>query len=398
MLADVDPAIQKWAKYVLVLLICQVPRPFSWSSFLTLNPAIRRILRKDADGDFIAKWCNPAATISSLSNAITCAFLYRASVNNARIAKDYMLIYLLLTYVERNSPSTEIYVSRFSKYRKLSHYDSPTLKKLYENKELIIFPALFGQLLSNYLTPTRLGLNRKYQSQLIRSRILDPIWSNFSLGVRFHYVNWGGLLHRYLIHNAILAAFFLLTTFKTKFLDLYYKVKYDMSEELVSHITKQYLLHASHMANSWTNFMYFPNLTSMLLISLSAPLMKLSKLKLLLKTYMKSIGFTAAFVTLIANSMDFIPDWGITKGGENIRHLSKQSIDKVNDYIFQILILSKWRILKENHRLFRGVNWSRIEAAVMSVGVYKLMSLNECTSDDDVKSDPLVNAVGHIMN
>ncbi|RLV85679.1 hypothetical protein JA9_001977 [Meyerozyma sp. JA9] len=397
MLSDVDPAIQKWAKYVLVFLICRVPRPFSWSSFLTLNPAIRRILKKYAEPDFIAKLGTPATMLSSLSNAITCAFLYRASVDNSRIAKDYMSIYLFSTYVERNSPSTEIYVSRFSKYRKLSHYNSPTLKKLYKNKELIIFPALFGQLLSNYLTPTRLGLNRKYQSQFIKSRILDPIWGNFSLGVRFHYVNWRGLLQKYLIHNAILAAFFLLTTFKTKFLDLYYKVKYGMSEQSVSHITKQYLLHAVHTANSWTNFMYSPNLISMLLISLSAPLMKPSKSKLSLKSYMKSIGFTAAFVTLMANSMDFIPDWGIKGEGENIRHLSKQSIDKVNDYIFQILILSKWRILKENHRLLRGINWPRIEAAVMSVGVYKLMSLNDCTSDDEVKSDPLVHAVGHIM-
>lgn len=340
------------------------------------------------------RW-NPTTMIPTMSNALTCAFLYRASVVNPRVPKDYMLVYLFLTYVEKNPPSSDLQISQFSKYTKLSYYNSPFLTNLYSKKEFLIFPALFGQTLSNYLTPTRLGLNRKYQSGLI-TRIMDPIWINFSLGVRSHAFNWTGLAQSYLIHNGIVTVIFLLLSFKVKFLDLYYKIKYGMSEELVATIAKSYMLNAFHLANSWTNFMYLPNLLSMLLIALSAPLMKPTRLKFQFKAYMKSIGFVSAFLTLVANSMDFIPDWGL-RGPSNVRRLSKKSIDGVNDYVFQILVLSKYRILKENHAYLRGLNWPRLEALAMCAGVYKLMSLNDSTTDEDVKNDPLVLAVGRIM-
>lgn len=395
---EIDPSIQKWLKYVLVLLLCRVQRPFSWASFLSLNSTIRKGLRKSYERIEAKSKFNLKDSIPTFSNAITCAFLYRASVDNPLIGKDYMLIYLFQKYIGMNPPSSDIYVSRFSKYTKLSHYNSPTLKYLYDNKEFIIFPAIFGQILSNYLTPTRLGLNRKYQSQFIRSRILDPIWINFSLGVRSNYINWAGLLLKYLTHNLILAAFFLLTTFKSKFVDLYYQVKYNKSNELIPHIIKKYMLHAVHTANSWANFVYLPNLLSMLLIALTAPMMRPStKLKFLLKTYMKTIGFVSGFITLVANSMDFVPDWGMENSGQNIRRLSKSSVNAINDYLFRILILSKWRIVKENHRLFRGISWSRIETALMSVAVFKFMSLTESTTIDAIKRDSIVRGVDYIM-
>lgn len=405
---QLDPSVQKWAKWVIILLLARIPKPLQWSSFLSLNPFIRRIVAMNYEQ--IAKKKQPENVkrhIAKISNIITCCFLYFAVADNARIPKDYLSVYIWISYIgSLNPPSAlNIIVSRFSRYTKVNSY-SEVFRRLYANKEYVIYPMIFGQILSNYLTPTRYKLNQRYLSSYLKTMILNPIWINFSLGVKRHRINWPGLILIYLQHNAMAYSAFGLMSFKSRFLDRYYELKHrnflnGEGETSVSDITKNYSIYAGHRANSLINFIYLPNLISMMLISLTSPLLVylrnpahpatnkwyLSNVKLFFKSYTKVIGFVAGVVTLYVNSADFIPDYGYkleasddTTETTNIRRISKGFIDSLSSYLFRLILLSKWRVVKENHpqfRLLKLKSWNRIEAALMCIGVLKLMNLND---------------------
>ncbi len=157
-----------------------------------------------------------------------------------------------------------------------------------------MFPGQVQKVGTTVVQPSRVGRENKSfppcsgsiafrlnrSTSHIRSRILDPIW------VTSHWVyvslrQLGRAIAQVFDSQCYSCCFLPLHPFKTKFLDLYYKSSM-VCLRLVSS-PKQYLM--QRMAQfPWTSI-YFPNLISMLLISLSAPLMKPNKLKLLLKTY-----------------------------------------------------------------------------------------------------------------
>jgi hypothetical protein len=195
-------------------------------------------------------------------------------------------------------------------------------------------------------------------------------------------------------------------SFKSRFLDHFYELKHGIflngeAGTTISGIVKNYLTYAGHRANSLINFIYLPNLISMLLISLTSPLLVylrnpshpatnkwyLSHVKLFFKSYTKVIGFVAGIVTLYINSANFIPDYGYklevsddTTESTNIRHISKGFINNLSSYLFRLILLSKWRVVKENHpqfRLLKLKSWNKLEAALMCIGVFKLMNLND---------------------
>ncbi|KAK6454863.1 uncharacterized protein RJT20DRAFT_52991 [Scheffersomyces xylosifermentans] len=441
-----DPAVSKWIKIVLVLLAARVPKPVHWASFLSLHPLIRRtVLEPQLQTEILNRIKVDSKTLErrslKTSNVISSAILYLATASTPSIPKDYISIYLWLNYYGKlNPPSAkDIVISpKYSQYLKIDNYKNKTLTRLYENKEFIIYPLIFAQILSNYLTPTRYKLNQKYLSSSIKKRILNPIWINYSLGVNSHYLDWAGLLRSYIFHNIALGLLVTAMSFKDKLLDKYYQLKYGIKvDQSLSEIVKNYIAFVFHKANSTVNFIWAPNLISIFLISLTSPiftylsrpsfnpsgfqLLYMRNMKYFFKYYTKIIGFTAAFTTLCINSTGFIPDFGYkaptessqdvkkTDKKKNIRQVSKSLLDGINLYLFRLILLSKWRIIKENHPYFRLLNlasWQKLEALVMCYGFYKVMNLRDYihTSDnldaekaETLSKDPLIRLAETVM-
>lgn len=425
--APSDPGLSRAAKWLVFLLLLKVKKPIQWSAFLSLNPTIRSILTdkirpRHKDPETVNR------RVRKLSNLLSVSFLYSAVSSNIRIPKDYLLIYIYMTYYgELNPPSSKIIVSpTTAKYFKVSTYEKNSLlRRVYEKKHFIIYPLIFGQLLSNYLTPTRYKLNQRYLSSSIKSQILNPIWINFSMGVDSQVLNWAGLLRSYVKHNVYLLAYFGATTFRERVLTHYYELKNDAyrGEGGVREIVSNYLAYIANKANAMANFIYGPNLVSMFLLALTAPMLTrtamlrdayLSNAKLVMKNYIKIIGFVAALSTMCVNAMDFVPSLGFRPlDGEdtNVRRLSTSFLDALNMYLFRLIILSKWRIVKENHPWFLILkigSWERIESVVMCYGVWKLMNLNDYIAKhrygpahkecERLALTPLMRGVDKLMN
>lgn len=83
----------------------------------------------------------------------------------------------------------------------------------------------------------------------------------------------------------------------------------------------------------------------------------------------------------------------------------------VSLYLAQLIVLSKWRILKENHpwfTLLKVGTWLRMETGLMCFLVWKIMNLNDYINKhsilaedpelDKLKLSPWVKAVDRIMN
>lgn len=394
-----DPSLSKWVNWTLLFLAARTPKPFYWSSFLALNPWLKKRLLRLAPHQNETNRRRLAKT----ANLISCVFLYLASSGTKVFPKDYVLLYLwFLYYGEFNPPSAlKILVSpRLSPYLKINNYKNRWVSRVYENKEYIFYPAIFGQILSNYLTPTQYKLNQRYLSSSIKTRILNPIWINYSLGYKSHYMNWRGLLSSYVVHNLAFGGAMLL-------------VKYKRLAPSVPAI-KSYLLHVVHTANSFTNFIYMPNLISILLISLTSPLLSWKRppshhTKIIFKTYIKVIGFIAGFATLYCNSLNLIPDYGLDEPAD-VRQIPKHYLNALNLYLFRLILLSKWRITKENHPTFRKLrvsSWATIEAVVMCIGVYKVMNLTDYVYNEhnelveecqELKQKPLIKGIRRITN
>lgn len=412
-----NPFIPQWVKWKVIFEVFRIKNSTSWANFLILNKPI-----KDALIGVTKISSNPDTKrrLEKLSNGISCLFLYSATVNNKLIPKDYMLIYLILNYIgELDPPSnSQINVSpKVSKYSKVHNY-KPWLQELYKKKEYVIFPGIFAQILSNYLTPTKYKLNQKYLSSGLKRYILNPIWINYKLGINYNRVNWIGLLRVYLLQNFVLLGCLGLYYFKTKLLDKLYEVKHN-GEKTKNYfdVVKDYICSVSHRSNSFINLIFGCNLTSIFLISLTSPVFRiltpasttnmnwiqlvyLNHLKLFFKSYTKMIGFIAGFITLYFNSLNLIPSWGCS---ENVRQIESNFIDALNLYLFRLILLSKWRIIKYNHPWFirfSKLDWNKFETILMSFGIWQIMNLNDFLKTHENKKlskNSMIKTINYIM-
>lgn len=421
-------SLHNWIKWMVILHIVRLQNPIQWANFLSLNKPIRQLL------SHYRSWLpmmlrskgghakDPPNAVTKLANLTTCAFLYFATVDMNSFPKDYALVSLFSAYHgELNPPSrSQILVSdSLSKPFKLSTYKSTSiyspLMKIYQNKEFVIFPILYAQILSNYLTPTKYKLNMMYLSPFLKRYILNPIWINFSLGRNYSRINWKNLAGNYLLHNVVIAVLVAVYSFKDRILDRFYAIKYGHGKtDSEGSILQNYAAYVFHKSSSITNLIYTPNLVSILFIAMTSPLFSLlgsSKYpglhqfyvynqKLVFKTYTKIIGFVAGLATIQLNYMQLFPDWGYNKRveaehnttGDTViyeedaeevpaaRLLSKQFYNDLNMYLFKLVVLSKWRILKTYHPLFSKVQlswWNRLETVLMCFGFFKMMNLND---------------------
>lgn len=393
---------------MVVLLGARRPRAVVLASFLSLNQAINDSISL-ASGHAISQ-----EHVDKTSNAASSALLYWATVGQPTVPKDYLSVYFWMTYVKLNSPFTPIFISRWSKYFKADHYRShPVVGKAYANKHLVVFPMIFGQILSNYLTPTTYKLNHKYLSSSIKKYILNPIWINYSLGANYHTINWVKMTKYYLYVNLVISAIVAVTAFKSKLLDIYHDLQRNSLDTLsnLKQYVKNYLWYVFHKSNAFTNFIFAPNLIAMMLISLTSPMVWFAQgpqKKTTLKIYTKIIGFIAAFVTIYANSSNLIPDFYYNRkpNEDNPRTISKSFIDGLNMYVFRLIVLSKWRIVKENHPRFRAVGpntWDKLETITMCAGIWQLMNLNSAIRDrhdavsEKIRNDGLMKGINQIM-
>lgn len=395
--------------------------------FLSLNPTIRSHLTEWIDARFKDRE-TVDRRVRKLSNLISVCFLYAALALNVNIPKDYLLIYLYMTYYgELNPPSSKIIVlPTTEKWMKVSKLRKSSLvRRLYNKKHFVIFPAIFGQILSHYLTPTKYRRNHKYLSGFIKTRILNPIWINFSMGATSHSMNWMGLAISYARHNLLLLAYYGFVSFKDKVVDQYYELRHGSldSDTDMNLIVRNYVTYILHKANAMANFMYGPNVISMFLLALTAPLLTsvpamqrfyVSDFKRTIKNYFKVIGFGAALGTMVLNSMNLIPDVFYKHSGlskNNIREIGSSFYDELNKYLLRLMVLSKWRIVKENHPWFTTLKvgtWEKLESLVMCYGVWKLMNLNDFTARNQyglvhaecqrLRSVPLMRGIDKIMN
>lgn len=422
-LTNIDPSVRKWIVWVLILSAARTSRPIRFANFIALNPLIRRLIQKYnviKKQDVVDK----ERLEGKVSNLISSGFLLSSVVDNAKFPADYGIIYIWSNYIgELNPPShSQILVSpKSSPYFKILHYNSPRLRQLYNNKQFLIYPLIFAQILSNYLTPTKHKLNQRYLSSSIKSRILNPIWINYSLGIKSQSLNWSGLITTYFKHNLAFMAIYGLISFKKRIVDHYYELKHQVYEanglKTLPQIIKNYMWYIFHKANSLTNFIYVANLASILLISLTSPLMKYINNsvhnKILFKNYVKLIGVVSGFIAVYANSMDLIPDMGYTPtnyddfepDSDNLRRISDGFLDALSLYLFRLIVLQKWRIIKENHpwfKIFKLKTWNRFEALIFCFGIFKLMNLNDFLKtttgkDYGLRNNSLVKLIDRFM-
>lgn len=415
--------IFKWVAWVLTFLAFRVSKSAEWAAFLSFNLAFKRLLFDVKRLGLVREILNPDKLISRLSNTASCALLYTASLRNKHIPKDYVSVYLLANYYGLLRPDKkklkvckDIELDKrlppkvLSKTRKV-------IDKVSSHKEVILYSLIFGQFLSNYLTPTKYRLNHKYLSGFIKNQVFNPIWLKYSLGVNYQRIDWLNLVGSYLLQNVAVMGIFAAATLKKRLIDKYYELIYTSKEQSLKDVVKNYVMYCFHKGNSVVNFVYFPNLIAILLVSLTSPILRIlnspskgmiyrwykNHTKLFFKGYIKTIGFTSAFLALYFNTDEFIPDFGYsrdpqldTKEQGNIRVIPNGVLHMVNIYLFRLIVLSKWRILKENHPNMRVLglrNWNRIETFLMCVGVYKLMNLN-----DDIKHGELGEAGKRLRN
>lgn len=401
-------SVSRWVKWVVVLLAARRPNAVVLASFLALNRLINDSVSV-ASGDVISQ-----DHVDKTSNAASSALLYWATAGQPTVPKDYLSVYLWMTYLKVNSPSTPVFISRWSKYFKVDHYRShPAVRRAYANKHFVVFPVIFGQILSNYLTPTRYKLNHKYLSSSIKKYILNPIWINYSLGANYHTVNWLGMAKYYLYVNMVISGFVAVTAFKSKLLDVYHDLQRNSLDTITNlkQYVKNYWWYVFHKSNAYTNFIFAPNLLAMVLISLTSPLVRYAhgtQKKTTIKLYTKIVGFVAAFVTIYANSSSLIPDFYYNRkpDEDSPRTISKSFLDGLNMYVFRLIVLSKWRIVKENHPRFTAVGantWDKLETIAMCAGVWQLMNLNSAIRDrhdavsDKIRNDGLMKGINRIM-
>lgn len=420
-----NPSVRKLIKWIIILLVLRVKNPLRLTAFLSLNPTIR---------DVISDWLRDHTRLKDstivdrrarkLANLVTVGFLFLAVAGNPQIPKDYWLLYFYGSYIEElNPPSSRITVyptmSKAMGIEKMKK--SQLVRYLYTRKHYLIYPVIFGQLLSNYLTPTRSRLNHKYLSSSIKNYIFNPIWVNYRLSVNSQLIHWAGLLRSYLKHNVILLGVYGLLAFKDRLWDQFQGLTSgSLSYTSFRKSLSDFLIYIGHKANAMANFIYGPNLIAMFLLSLTAPMLTrvvylrefyLANMKPFVKNYIKAIGFISAFATMSVGSLQLVQSYGYTPqpgDPKNIRQISTDFYNGLNSYLLRLIILSKWRIVKDNHKWFSLINvanWDRIESFVLCYGVWNLMNLNDYVRKHPyqkecqrLENNSLIRAVDTIMN
>lgn len=423
---DKGPRLSKSLACYVILYVLRVKNRASLTAFLTLHRHIRTIVQNQVraglkDQETVDR------RIKKSSNFISICFLYAAISLNASVPKDYILLYIMERYYGTlNTPKSPMLVSPTTgKIFKLDYYyKSGWVHTLYRNKHMLIFPLLYAQLLSNYLTPTQYRLNQKYLSKAIKNWILNPIWINFHMGRWKNHLNWSGIAASYASHNAYLMLYMLLTNFKGQVLS-----KLDFSTFLPFNRVSfrkwygSWLIFSLNRGNAIANLLYATCLTSMLLLSVTLPILTAggiiqrfykAEAKNFIKIYVKLVGFLSALTMMSVNlAMPLLISKLRSKPANwsHLRYLGPSFFNGVNGYLLNLIALSKWRILKENHPWFtvlRVGTWQRIESAVLCYLMWELMNLNDFVNGNietdkvvecrRVKDDRLMRVVNKIMS
>lgn len=387
---------------LVIFKLLKIKNAAALAAFFTLHPHIRRLLRNHVQ----AAQKDPATVerrIKKSSNLISAVLLYAGVSLNPKIPKDYIVLYLIeLYYGSLNTPRSPFLVSPTTARRfKLSTYsENGWVHWLYRNKHYVLFPLIYAQLLSNYLTPTQYKLNQRYLSSTIKNWMLNPIWKNFHMGRTSKSILWLGLGGAFLKHCALLMAYFLLSEVKSKILVKYFQ-KSDMKQAF-----KDYVLLCVNKSKSFALFLYGTSLMSMALLAVTLPLLTaggiIHKLytanpKSFIKNYIKIVGAGSALLAMLVA----VP---------RSKVLSAAFFNGINGYLLNLIVLSKWRILKENHPWFtilRVGTWERIESVLLSYVVWETMNLNDSIRDNDdadkmaeckrLQDDRLIRVVDRIM-
>lgn len=423
---DNGPKISRAIVCQLVLFVLRVKNSMPLTAFLFLHPQIRMALKASVK----APLKNPETVdrrIKKASNLASVCLLYLGISLNAKIPKDYILLYLFERYYgQLNTPRSPILISpTTAKHFKLRTYkDSRWVQKLYRNKHFLLFPLIYAQLLSNYLTPTQYKLNHRYLSSAIKNWILNPIWRNFHMGRSSKSLNWVGLLLSYAKHNGVLMLYLLLVGFKSQVLaKLDYSKAQPFNKKDVQNLVKQLLISSFNKGNAIGNFIYGTSLLSMLVLTVTLPILTTSGLlqsiykshqKNFIKYYIKLIGFASAFTMMLVNlNMSYFRTlYSAEKTAPwlEARNLQPSWFNRINGYLLKLIVLSKWRILKENHpwfTVFRVGTWQRMESVLMCYLMWELMNLNDFVKGNTdpekaaecrrIQNDSLIRVVDRIM-
>ncbi|KAM9908650.1 hypothetical protein OXX69_005966 [Metschnikowia pulcherrima] len=401
--------IVRGAKIFALLAFLRVPNSASWAAFLSLNSIIKNWLQNNVK----LKYKDPATVtrrVSKLANLVSAGFLYSAISTNSRIPKDYISLCLIESYYGHLVPPTfPLNVSPTSSSLRNSIRKVGWMKNAYVNKHLIVFPLLCGQLLSTYLTPTKYRPNQRYFPRFIRNHVLDPIWKHFRLDRKGSSLNWRGVLSSYAKHNGYLFMYMAISNSRHSLLTPWLRSTSGDTKLSLTTFLKRFVGFSAGRANAVANMTYSANLLSMFLLSVTSSILIQNRIlrniymaheKQAVKVYMRIVGFVAGLCAMSIHSVIFSEKpisekdserglaisevEGITQKIQTslsgATQLDASFYNSLSLYLSQLLVLSKWRILKENHPWFsflRVGTWRRMEAGLMCFVVWRMMNLND---------------------
>ena len=401
--------IVRGAKIFALLAFLRVPNLALWAAFLSLNSMIKNWLQHNVK----LKYKDPATVtrrVSKLANLVSAGFLYLAISTNSRIPKDYILLCLLESYYGQLVPPTlPLNVSPTTNSLRDCIRFGGWMKNAYVNKHLIVFPLLCGQLLSTYLTPTKYRPNQRYFPRFVRNHVLDPIWKHFRLDRKGLSLNWRGVLSSYAKHNGYLFMYMAISNSRHSLLTPWLRSTSGDTKLLFTTLLKRFVGFSAGRANAVANMIYSANLLSMFLLSVTSSILIQNRIlrniymaheKLAVKVYMKIVGFVAGLCAMSIHSVIYSEKPILEKDSERglafselggmtqklqtsplgATQLDASFYNSLSLYLLQLLVLSKWRILKENHPWFSVLKvgtWRRMEAGLMCFVVWKMMNLND---------------------
>lgn len=347
-------------------------RALSWSAFLTLHPLIKNLL-KQISTDHSA----------TLSNIVSSVLLYVASKDSV-LPKDYVSLYVWLGFflIKAKQKISQIKQNESQRSKGSQSFVSKVIRK-YESLPVtsatfskVAFLAIFAQLLSHYLANPK-SLNNLYINDTVRNRFFNPVWINYAAKGSSHHLDWKKVLATYAKTNALLIAVFGAVSFKL-FKEKWDQKKYGVYLSVTERFTyKQILInwwnYSSAKGNSIANLIVVPNLISIILLSLTSSPGSIRSVSKFSVGYNKLIGFILALIAVSINS-----------------EIDPKIFGAINLYLFRLILLSKWRIIKTQRLALP--NWNTIETLVMSFGVFQIMKLK-----DKGVNDSIVNIIGKIM-
>ncbi|KAM9930601.1 hypothetical protein OXX80_009332 [Metschnikowia pulcherrima] len=401
--------IVRGAKIFALLAFLRVPNSASWAAFLSLNSIIKNWLQNNVK----LTYKDPATVtrrISKLANLVSAGFLYSAISTNSRMPKDYISLCLIESYYGQLVPPTSpLNVSPTTSSLRDCIRNGGWMKNAYVYKHLIVFPLLCGQLLSTYLTPTKYRPNQRYFPRFIRNHVLDPIWKHFRLDRKGSSLNWRGVLSSYAKDNGYLFMYMAISNFRHSLLTPWLRSTSGDTKLSLTTLLKRFVGFSAGRANAVANMIYSANLLSMFLLSVTSSILIQNRIlkniymaheKSAVKVYMKIVGYVAGLCAMSIHSVIYSEKPISKKDSERglailesngtsgriqtspsgATQLDASFYNSLSLYLSQLLVLSKWRILKENHPWFSVLNvgtWRRMEAGLMCFVVWKMMNLND---------------------